>query len=111
MYKLLAEFPARWCVLLEYLAQADPYDPAQRVEIGRLIGERRRAGGISHTRARVEDIVDAEAEAGATEQRDTWWNDWSRWLAERAGARREPPTLGSGQHPPTGPAPGEYVRS
>ncbi len=28
---------------------------------------------------------DADAwQAGATEHRDTWWNDWSRWLAERA---------------------------
>ena len=23
-----------------------------------------------------------------TEHRDTWWNDWSRWLAERAGELR-----------------------
>ena len=55
---------------------------------------------------------DPEAwKAGATEHRDTWWNDWSRWLAERAGELREPPTLGSAQHPPAGAAPGEYVRS
>ncbi|HLM16346.1 MAG TPA: poly-beta-hydroxybutyrate polymerase [Acidimicrobiia bacterium] len=50
-------------------------------------------------------------QAGATEHRDTWWNDWSRWLAERAGGLLERPTVGSVQHPPTGPAPGEYVRS
>jgi polyhydroxyalkanoate synthase len=50
-------------------------------------------------------------QAGATEHRDTWWNDWSRWLAERAGSLREPPGLGSVEHPPIGVAPGEYVRS
>jgi polyhydroxyalkanoate synthase len=49
--------------------------------------------------------------AGATEHRDTWWNDWSRWLAERAGELQAPPPLGSAQHPPAGVAPGEYVRS
>jgi polyhydroxyalkanoate synthase len=49
--------------------------------------------------------------AGATEHRDTWWNDWSRWLAERAGELATPPTMGSAQHPPTGVAPGAYVRS
>ena len=55
---------------------------------------------------------DADAwKAGATEHRDTWWNDWSRWLAERAGELREPPAVGSAQHPPAGVAPGEYVRS
>jgi polyhydroxyalkanoate synthase len=49
--------------------------------------------------------------AGATEHRDTWWNDWSRWLAERAGELQAPPTIGSPEHPPTVAAPGEYVRS
>jgi polyhydroxyalkanoate synthase len=50
-------------------------------------------------------------QAGATEHRDTWWNDWSRWLAERAGELRTPPQLGSERHPATAAAPGEYVRS
>jgi polyhydroxyalkanoate synthase len=50
-------------------------------------------------------------QAGATEHRDTWWNDWSRWLAERAGDLQAPPAMGSAQHPPVGAAPGEYVRS
>jgi polyhydroxyalkanoate synthase len=50
-------------------------------------------------------------QGGATEHRDTWWNDWSRWLAERAGELRDPPPLGSVAHPPAGVAPGEYVRS
>jgi polyhydroxyalkanoate synthase len=55
---------------------------------------------------------DAEAwKAGAEEHRDTWWNDWSRWLAERAGELQVPPTLGSADHPPQGVAPGQYVTS
>lgn len=55
---------------------------------------------------------DADAwQAGATEHRDTWWNDWSRWLAERAGALGTPPSLGNEQHPPAAAAPGAYVTS
>ncbi len=55
---------------------------------------------------------DADAwKAGAAEHRDTWWNDWSRWLAERAGELRAAPAIGSDQHQPTGVAPGEYVKS
>jgi polyhydroxyalkanoate synthase len=50
-------------------------------------------------------------QAGATEHRDTWWNDWSRWLAERAGELREPPPLGNERHPAIDDAPGIYVRS
>ena len=49
--------------------------------------------------------------AGATEHRDTWWNDWSAWLAERAGALRTPPAIGNDVHAPLGAAPGEYVLS
>ena len=47
--------------------------------------------------------------AGATEHQDSWWHDWSAWIAERAGSRREPPLMGSREHPPLGPAPGTYV--
>jgi len=47
--------------------------------------------------------------AGATEHQDSWWHDWSAWIAERAGSRREPPLMGSHEHPPLGPAPGTYV--
>jgi polyhydroxyalkanoate synthase len=50
-------------------------------------------------------------QAGAVEHRDTWWNDWSVWLAERAGELREPPSLGSATHRAIVDAPGEYVRS
>ncbi len=48
---------------------------------------------------------------GAAEHRDTWWNDWSRWLAERGGELREPPPLGNDRYPAIDDAPGAYVRS
>jgi polyhydroxyalkanoate synthase len=47
--------------------------------------------------------------AGATEQQGSWWEDWTRWIAERAGERREPPPTGSATYPPLGDAPGTYV--
>ncbi len=48
---------------------------------------------------------------GATEHRDTWWNDWSAWLAPRAGGLGPPPPMGDATHPVVGDAPGEYVTS
>jgi polyhydroxyalkanoate synthase len=39
----------------------------------------------------------------------SWWTDWSKWLAARAGAKGQPPTLGSAVHPPLEDAPGSYV--
>jgi polyhydroxyalkanoate synthase len=39
----------------------------------------------------------------------SWWTDWSRWLAERAGPKVKPPALGSDAHPVLGDAPGLYV--
>jgi polyhydroxyalkanoate synthase len=46
----------------------------------------------------------------ATAHKGTWWEDWSGWLAERSGAKKEPAgVLGNASHPPLGPAPGEYV--
>ncbi len=47
--------------------------------------------------------------AGATSQQGSWWEDWSAWIEERAGARRPPPSLGSERHPPIADAPGSYV--
>jgi len=48
--------------------------------------------------------------AKATAHKGTWWEDWSAWLSERSGAKKEPPaTLGSASYRPLGPAPGEYV--
>ncbi len=53
-----------------------------------------------------------EWRAGAVEHRDTWWNDWARWLAERGGELTKAPRLtGSTSHPPIEDAPGRYVRS
>jgi len=47
--------------------------------------------------------------AGATEHEDSWWHDWADWIAQRAGSRREPPLIGSREHPPLADAPGTYV--
>jgi polyhydroxyalkanoate synthase len=47
--------------------------------------------------------------AGATEHKGSWWEDWTAWIAERAGDRRKPPSLGSAKHQPVGDAPGKYV--
>jgi polyhydroxyalkanoate synthase subunit PhaC len=45
----------------------------------------------------------------ATEHKGSWWEDWSAWIAERAGAKRKAPPMGSAAHPPVGDAPGKYV--
>lgn len=47
---------------------------------------------------------------GATKHAETWWEDWARWIGERAGGERKPPRLGSTKHRPLGDAPGDYVR-
>jgi polyhydroxyalkanoate synthase len=49
--------------------------------------------------------------ASATEHKESWWEDWARWIADRAGARVAPPAMGSADHPPIGDAPGTYVTS
>jgi polyhydroxyalkanoate synthase subunit PhaC len=48
--------------------------------------------------------------AGATEHKDSWWHDWADWVGQRAGSRREPPPIGSREHPSLVDAPGHYVR-
>lgn len=51
-----------------------------------------------------------EWQATATLHDQTWWEDWSAWIAERAGAEVAPPTeLGSDAFPPICDAPGIYV--
>ncbi|MEQ3552425.1 alpha/beta fold hydrolase [Pseudonocardia nematodicida] len=46
----------------------------------------------------------------AAEQRASWWEDWTPWIAERAGKQVPAPTrVGSEAHPPLEPAPGRYV--
>jgi polyhydroxyalkanoate synthase len=42
--------------------------------------------------------------------RRSWWEDWARWAAERAGPLSPPPRLGSAAHPVLDDAPGRYVR-
>jgi polyhydroxyalkanoate synthase len=39
----------------------------------------------------------------------SWWDDWSAWLAARAGAMTQPPGVGSAANPPFCDAPGTYV--
>ena len=49
--------------------------------------------------------------ANAEEHPGSWWNDWSAWLAEHAGARGPAvTTLGSANYPPLEAAPGSYVK-
>ena len=48
--------------------------------------------------------------ARASTHRGTWWEDWTRWLAERSGPERGAPKAAGGRgHKPLGPAPGTYV--
>jgi len=48
--------------------------------------------------------------AAAATHRGTWWDDWTRWLAERSGSERPAPrSAGARGHAPQGPAPGTYV--
>ncbi|MFN8188387.1 MAG: alpha/beta fold hydrolase [Gaiellales bacterium] len=55
--------------------------------------------------------ADPEAWLGAAEEHPgSWWEHWVAWIETRSGERREPPPLGSEQHPPLAPAPGTYVR-
>jgi polyhydroxyalkanoate synthase subunit PhaC len=49
--------------------------------------------------------------SGAVEHRDTWWNDWARWIETRAGGLAEPPPIGNERFPVLEPAPGAYVLS
>ena len=47
---------------------------------------------------------------GAEEHKGSWWDHWTDWLAPRSGKSVKAPTsLGSDQHPPQAPAPGNYV--
>jgi polyhydroxyalkanoate synthase len=51
-----------------------------------------------------------EWQAGATRQQGSWWEDWTKWAAVRAGGLAAPPPMGSASYPPVGDAPGNYVR-
>ena len=51
----------------------------------------------------------ARWQAAATRQAGSWWEDWTRWSQARAGNLVRPPSMGSGQNPAVGNAPGDYV--
>jgi polyhydroxyalkanoate synthase len=50
-----------------------------------------------------------EWQARAERHDGSWWDDWSAWLAARAGAMAQPPALGSAANPPLCDAPGLYI--
>ncbi len=55
-------------------------------------------------------VPDPDAWLAAAEQHQgSWWPDWSKWIATRAGRRRPAPGMGSTKHPPLADAPGDYV--
>ena len=45
----------------------------------------------------------------ATRKSESWWEDWSRWMADRAGPLGKPPRVGDRRHPILADGPGEYV--
>jgi polyhydroxyalkanoate synthase len=45
----------------------------------------------------------------AGRQDESWWEDWSRWMADRAGPLSPAPGVGSRRHPVLADGPGEYV--
>jgi polyhydroxyalkanoate synthase len=45
----------------------------------------------------------------AAEVARSWWEDWTPWIAERAGGQQAPPAMGSATYPPLEAAPGSYV--
>jgi polyhydroxyalkanoate synthase len=47
--------------------------------------------------------------AAATRQSESWWEDWSRWMSQRAGPHGKPSRVGSRRHPVLADGPGEYV--
>jgi polyhydroxyalkanoate synthase len=59
--------------------------------------------------ARPEDPLTWKDDATLVE--DTWWQDWSEWIAAQGGDEiAAPDHLGSDAHPPLEAAPGSYVR-
>jgi polyhydroxyalkanoate synthase subunit PhaC len=53
--------------------------------------------------------TDQEWRAGASRQDESWWEDWARWMAARAGPLAKPPRTGSRRHRVLADGPGEYV--
>ncbi len=49
---------------------------------------------------------------GATKHKNSWWTDWSNWLATQAGKEiAAPKTYGKGKYKAIEPAPGRYVQA
>jgi polyhydroxyalkanoate synthase len=46
---------------------------------------------------------------GASQQDESWWEDWARWMADRAGPLAKPPRIGSRRHRILTDGHGEYV--
>jgi poly[(R)-3-hydroxyalkanoate] polymerase subunit PhaC len=46
---------------------------------------------------------------GATKQDESWWEDWVRWMTDRAGPLGKPPRIGSRRNPAVADGPGAYV--
>ncbi len=66
------------------------------------------------TRHWTNDTIEADPEAwraNAQQHDETWWEDWSRWIAARAGSMVEARPPGSPEYPPLEPAPGRYVHT
>jgi polyhydroxyalkanoate synthase len=56
------------------------------------------------------DAAGAQAwRSKATKENGSWWEDWTTWSDERAGALVKPPSMGSRKHKALADAPGEYV--
>ena len=50
-----------------------------------------------------------EWRATAKRKDGSWWEDWARWIGQRAGERVKPPAMGSRRYPVLGDAPGQYI--
>ena len=58
----------------------------------------------------VDEIDPQRWRESAQPRSDSWWPDYSSWLAERGGdLKAAPDALGTKKLPPLGPAPGSYV--
>jgi polyhydroxyalkanoate synthase len=47
--------------------------------------------------------------AASVNHEGSWWEDWTEWIASRAGERVAPPPMGSRTYAPVADAPGSYV--
>jgi len=54
-------------------------------------------------------VSPAQWRAAAVRHGGSWWEDWAKWAARRAGPRTDPPPMGSERYPVVADAPGSYV--